>query len=89
MTSGSAPDHEGTSRMDLTRNLEQLISATSERSYDRLVGYGFARRYVAGKVVADIGWEEVGFGARLLAEKAEKVAGVINTTQALDFGRTT
>jgi SAM-dependent methyltransferase len=89
MASGSASDGEGTGRMDLTRNLEQLISATSEAAYDRLVGYGFARRYVAGKVVADIGWEEVGFGSRLLAETAESVAGLSNSTEAVDLARTT
>jgi SAM-dependent methyltransferase len=87
MASGSASDGEGTGRMDLRRNLEQLISATSERSYDRLVSYGFARRYVAGKVVADIGWQEVGFGALLLAETAESVAGLTSSTEAVDLAR--
>jgi SAM-dependent methyltransferase len=89
MASDSASDGEGTGRMDLTRNLEQLISATSEAAYDRLVGYGFARRYVAGKVVADIGWEEVGFGSRLLAETAESVAGLTSSTEAVDLARIT
>src|SRR5215213_7983207 len=89
MTSGSAPDQEGIGRMDLTRDLEQLVPATSEAAYDRLVGYGFARRYVAGKVVADIGWEEVGFGSRLLAETAESVAGLSSSTEAVDLARTT
>jgi SAM-dependent methyltransferase len=74
--------------MDLTRNLEQLVPATSETAYDRLVGYGFARRYVAGKIVADIGWAEVGFGSRLLAETAESVAGLSSSTEAVDLART-
>jgi hypothetical protein len=42
--------------MDLTRHLEQLLPATSETAYDLLSGYGFARRYVSGKIVANIGW---------------------------------
>ena len=86
--SGSASEQEGTGRMDLTRHLEQLVPATSETAYDRLSGYGFARRYVAGKIVADIGWEEVGFGSRLLAETAESVAGLSSSTEAVDLART-
>jgi SAM-dependent methyltransferase len=88
MASGSASDGEDTGRMDLTRNLEQLVPATSETAYDRLVGYGFARRYVAGKIVADIGWEEVGFGSRLLAETAKSVAGLSSSTEVVDLART-
>jgi SAM-dependent methyltransferase len=73
--------------MDLTKQLEQLIPVSSETAYGRLTGYVFARRYVAGKVVADISWDEVGLGSRLLAETAESVAGLANSTEAVDLAR--
>ncbi len=57
----------------------------SEAVYDRLTGYGFARRYVAGKIVADIGREEVGYGAHLLAETAESVVGLVDLPEAADL----
>jgi SAM-dependent methyltransferase len=60
--------------MDLERPVKQPAPVSSEAAYDRLTAYGFARRYVRGKVVADIGREEAGYGARLLAETAESVA---------------
>jgi SAM-dependent methyltransferase len=60
--------------MDLARRVEHPASVGSEAAYDRLTCYGFARRYVGGKIVADIGREEGGFGARLLAETAASVA---------------
>ncbi len=60
--------------MDLARRPEQPASVSSEAAYDRLTGYGFARRYVRGKTVADLGPEEAGYGARLLAETADSVA---------------
>src|SRR5215216_4011922 len=83
----SASYQEDTGRMDLTRHLKKLVPATSETAYDLLAGYGFARRYVAGKIVADIGWDEVGFGSRLLAQTAESVAGLTNSTEAVDLAR--
>ncbi len=60
--------------MDLARRVEQPASVGSEAAYDRLTCYGFARRYVGGKIVADIGRKEPGFGARLLSETAASVA---------------
>jgi SAM-dependent methyltransferase len=63
----------------------QAASASSEVAYDRLTGYGFARRYVAGKTVADIGWEEIGRGSRLLAESAESVTGLISYPEAAEL----
>ena len=53
-------------------------------AYDRLTGYGFARRYVGGKTVADIGREEVGYGSRLLAETAESVTVLIGPPEAVE-----
>ena len=57
----------------------------SEAAYDRLTRYGFARRYVGGKIVADIGWKEVGYGAHLLAETAESVVGLVDLPEAADL----
>lgn len=70
---------------DMTRYLESL---SSEAAYDLLAGYGFARRYAGGKIVADLCWEEVGYGTRLLAESAESVVGLTNSTEAAELART-
>jgi SAM-dependent methyltransferase len=70
--------------MDLARRLEQPVPVSSEAAYDRLTCYGFARRYVGGKIVADIGREEVGYGAHLLAETAESVVGLIDLPETAD-----
>jgi SAM-dependent methyltransferase len=66
-----------------TPHQEQPVPASAETAYDRLTGYGFARRYVKGKVVADIG-PEVGYGSRLLAETAESVTGLISSPETTD-----
>jgi SAM-dependent methyltransferase len=68
-----------------TRHPKQPVPASSEAAYDRLSGYGFARRYVKGKIVADVGWEEIGYGSRLLAETAESVVGLTNSPEAVDL----
>jgi SAM-dependent methyltransferase len=61
------------------------LPAGAEAAYGRLTGYGFARRYVKGKIVANIGWEEVGYGSRLLAETAESVTGLGRLPEAVDL----
>jgi SAM-dependent methyltransferase len=71
--------------MDLARRREQPVPVRSEAAYDRLTRYGFARRYVGGKIVADIGWKEVGYGAHLLAETAESVVGLVDLPEAADL----
>src|SRR5215218_227277 len=68
-----------------TRQSKQLLPTSSEAAYDRLTGYGFARRYVKGKIVADVGREEIGYGSRLLAETAESVVGLTNSPEAVDL----
>lgn len=78
---------EDSAPTDLARHLEQLARTAPEATYNRLTAYGFARRYVAGKVVADIGFEEVGFGSRLLAETAESVAGLAASEEVVDLAR--
>lgn len=83
-----APDQEYSGRMDLGQYLEQLVTAPSEDVYTWLTGYGFARRYVRGKTVANIRWEEVGFGSELLAETAESVAGLTNSAEAVGLAST-
>ena len=47
-----------------------------EAAYERLAGYGFARRLVQGKVVANVAREGVGQGSLLLAQSAESVVGL-------------
>ena len=73
-----------TKKYETETHQEQLVHASSEAAYDRLTGYGFARRYVRGKIVADIGWEEIGYGSRLLAETAESVVGLANSPEAIE-----
>ena len=68
------------------RPAKQLLPARSmEAAYDRLTGYGFARRYVGGKIVADIGGEEVGYGPRLLAETAQAVTSLSGSPEAVEL----
>jgi SAM-dependent methyltransferase len=67
---------------------EQPVLQSSESAYERLIGYGFARRYVEGKIVADIGREEPGYGSRLLAETADSVTGLVGSPEALDLAST-
>lgn len=49
---------------------------SAEALYARMAGYGFARRFVEGKTVADIGREGLGYGSRLLAQSAAFVTGL-------------
>lgn len=52
------------------------VSGSPERAYELLAGYRLARRYVSGKSVVNVGWEDVHYGSRLLAESADRVAGL-------------
>jgi SAM-dependent methyltransferase len=67
-----------------TPHQEQPAPASAEAAYDRLTGYGFARRYVKGKIVAHVGQEAVGYGSRLLAETAESVTDLAGSPEAVD-----
>lgn len=71
--------------MDIARHLKQLTSTRAENAYNRLTNYRFAQRYVKDKSVVDIGWEEVGYGTRLLAETAKSVVGLTISSEALDL----
>jgi SAM-dependent methyltransferase len=73
-----------TKKYDTEKHQEQPVPASSEAAYDRLTGYGFARRYVRGKIVADVGWEEIGYGSRLLAETAESVVGLTHSPETVE-----
>ena len=66
------------------QHAEQPVLQSSESAYERLTGYGFAQRYAKGKIVANVGWEEIGHGSHLLAETAESVAGLTNSPEAVD-----
>lgn len=79
------PHREDRQRTDLTGYLDRIVPAASEDVYERLVGYGFARRYVGGKTVADICLEELGPGSRLLAETAGSVAGMAPSSEAVEY----
>ena len=68
---------------------EQSMLMSSEAAYDRLTGYAFARRFVGGKSVADISWEDVGYGPRLLAETARSVVGLTNSPEVIERALTT
>ena len=70
--------------MDSTRYTEQLMFAASEAAYERLAGYRLAQGYVKGKIVADIGWEEVGYGSQLLAETSSSAVGLTGSQEAVD-----
>jgi SAM-dependent methyltransferase len=74
--------------MDLDRHLEQWGPAGTEAAYERLVGYGFVRRYVGGKVVADVGRDGLGLGSRLLADTARSVVGLARSDEALELAAT-
>lgn len=73
--------------MDLSEYMGRIASTAPEEAYDLLTGYAFARRYVAGKRVADIGLEEIGYGARLLAKNADSVVGLAGSSEAVESAR--
>lgn len=73
------------SRIYPTRHPEPSAPAAPETLYDGLAGYGFARRYVEGKVVANIGREGLGYGSHLLSQSAEHVVGLADSVEAADL----
>jgi len=68
-----------------TRYPEHSEPVNSETLYDWLAGYGFARRYVEGKVVANIGREGLGYGSHLLSQVAERVVGLIDSDEVANL----
>jgi len=62
--------------MGVTRRPGDTGPEATEALYDCMTAYGFARRFVEGKVVADIGREGLGHGSRLLARLAASVVGL-------------
>ena len=67
-----------------TAHQEEPATASVEAAYEHLAGYGFARRYVAGKTVANIGREGVERASRLLAESAESLTNLSTIREAAD-----
>ncbi len=59
-----------------------------EAAYDRLAAYGFARRLVQGKVVANVCREGVGFLSQLLAQTAVSVEGLSDLPAAVESAAT-
>ncbi|MEJ7841884.1 MAG: class I SAM-dependent methyltransferase, partial [Rubrobacter sp.] len=81
MTNHPVPKGEDREGPGLLRRLKQLSPASPEPDYERLAAYAFARRYVEGKTVADVGWGEIGRGSRLLAGAAARVVGVTRSAE--------
>ena len=71
--------------IDQVGHPEPLADVASESLYDWLAGYGFARRYVGGKVVANFGREGLGYGSHLLSETAELVVGLTDSAEVADL----
>jgi SAM-dependent methyltransferase len=76
---------ENGSRTDPTGYPEPSTSVASETLYDWLAGYGFARRYVEGKVLANIGLGALGYGSHLLSQTAGHVVGLTRSTEVADL----
>ena len=85
--SGEHPNtgSENGGRTDPTGYPEPSASVAAETLYDWLAGYGFARRYVAGKVVANIGLGALGYGSHLLSQTAGHVVGLTGSTEVADL----
>ena len=81
----SVPHEENREAPDLTRRLQRLAPPSPEPDYERLTAYAFARRYVEGKTVADVGWGEIGRGSCLLAGTAARVVGITNSAEAAEL----
>lgn len=73
--------------MDVAKRSEQFLPESAEIAYNLLTGYGFARRYVEGKSVANISWDDVGQGTHLLAETAGFAVGLTTSVRALEAAR--
>jgi len=79
-------DREGS---DLLRRLGWLAPASPEPDYERFAAYAFVRRYVEGKVVADVAYREIGWGTRLLAGTAARVAGMTRSAEWAELASAT
>jgi SAM-dependent methyltransferase len=78
-----------TSRYETEANLSgepapyQKLPASAEPAYEHLTSYGFARRYVKGKIVAHmVGREGAGYSSRLLAQSAASVTALNDLSKA-------
>lgn len=80
-----AHNGENAGPVDPASRFDGMVPATSEAAYDALTLYGLARKYAAGKSVADIGLGEVGLGSLILAETAEAVVGLTGSDRAAEL----
>ena len=71
--------------VDPTGHPEPSAPVASEALYDGLAGYGFARRYVEGKVVANVAREGLGYGSHLLSQAAGQVVGLTDSAGAAEL----
>lgn len=67
---------------------EQLTSGMAENVYNLQTSYRFAKRYVAGKSVINVGSEGVVYGTQLLSETAKCVVGLTDSSEALRLATT-
>ena len=74
---------------DMTEQSGHPIPMKVETIYDRLTSYRLAQRYVEGETVADIGRDGIGYSARVLAEFAESVVSLTDSSEALKLASTT
>ena len=93
MLAGHVPVEEtiGSTRGFWHQDFMDAISSkqpTVENTYNQMTGYGFARRYVEGKVVAVIGRDGLGYGAGLLAETAKSVTGLTDSSGVVGLAST-
>lgn len=58
----------------------------AEKLYDYISRYLFARKFLEGKTVLDLG-SETGYGTRILSEAAERVSGVDTSEEATSYAR--
>ena len=71
--------------IDPTRYPDQSEPVVSETLYDWLAGYGFARRYVEGKIVLNIGRGGLGYGSHLLSQMAGRVVGLTDSDEVANL----
>ena len=84
-TDGPIPPRRDREGQDLLGRLEGLTPASPEPDYEQMAAYAFAGRYAEGKRVADVRWNEVGRGSRLLAGTAAHVVGLTRSAEAAEL----
>lgn len=78
---------DGNQARGVTRHPEHLVPEKAEEAYNLLTSYRFAQRYAAGRSVADLGMEQLGYGTRMLGEVAASVVGLTDSPNLLEQAR--